>query len=545
MNTEIIAFFSAAGVFRKKSAEKQREAFDNESEAFKAEFDRDLTDADWQMLCEYQAEKQAAKRKRESEKLAREAAKAAKLEALPVAAGSDSATDHIASYPQGRYILTCAQNNTSLDLDFWNALVNYATRNDCKILVAKTLYNKKAFRQPGIDETDDLWFDPIVKPFLVEGHIDLSGMHFIADANVIPTSKWPTSGFDGVTPSGINAIIPATKIELRVGAALKGANTKVIAATGTVTKRNYILRKTGAIAAFGHSIGALFVDTSTNTLRHLERMPESNGFFDIDGFYTTDSFTPLESVAALQFGDIHAEKMDNTNFSNALDLIGDLRPENIVLHDVLDFSSRNHHNIKDPVFIHRQTVNGKTVASDLQELANVLDDIVDYSNGASVHIVESNHDLAINTWLKTADFKTDPINATVYLECMLAQYKHTEEQTSDYFNMLAFAYEKIGNGSNVESIVFHETDESLVIAGVEMGNHGHNGANGSRGSPKQFASLGVAMNTGHTHSPSIYGPCYTAGVTASLEMGYNVGASSWAVAHIVTYTNGQRQILFA
>ena len=84
-----------------------------------------------------------------------------------------------------------------------------------------------------------------------------------------------------------------------------------------------------------------------------------------------------------------------------------------------------------------------------------------------------------------------------------------------------------------------------MIAGVQMGSHGHNGANGSKGSPKQFSALGVPINTGHTHSPSIYGSCYTAGVRASLDMGYNVGASSWAVADTITYANGQRQILFA
>lgn len=547
MNTEIIAFFSAAGIFRKKSVEKQREAFDAESEAFKAEFDRELTDADWHMLVEYQRAKSIAKREREAAKLARDAAKAAKLEALPVAAGSDNSTDHIVNFPAGKYILTCAQNNTLIDKIFFDSLVNYANRHGAKILIAKVLYNKKAFRQPGIDESDEYWFDENVKPYLVEGHINLGGAHFIADANVIPTAKWPTSGFDGVTPSGVNAIIPATKIELRVGAALKGANTKVIASTGTVTKRNYILRKTGAIAAFGHSIGALFIDTENNELRHLERIENVNGFYDIDGFYSPDDFIPLKAgnVAALQFGDIHAEKMEEKNLDNALELIKVLEPANIVLHDVLDFSSRNHHNIKDCTFIHKQTVLGNTVKNDLTELAHVLDTIAEEANGATVHIVESNHDLAINTWLKNADFKVDPVNATVYLSCMLALYNHVENRNPGYFNMLAFAYENIGGGGYSDLVRFHETDESLVIAGVEMGNHGHNGANGARGNPKGFAALGVAMNTGHTHSPSIYGPCYTAGVTASLEMGYNVGASSWAVAHIVTYENGQRQILFA
>ena len=43
MNTEIIAFASAAGVFRKKTPENQRKAWDELSGDFAAEFDRDPT----------------------------------------------------------------------------------------------------------------------------------------------------------------------------------------------------------------------------------------------------------------------------------------------------------------------------------------------------------------------------------------------------------------------------------------------------------------------------------------------------------------------
>lgn len=542
MKTEIIAYFSAAGVFRKKTPETQRKAFDDCSDDFRAEFDRELSDDDWQTLLDYQAEKFEAKRKREAAKIARDADKAAKLAAKPVASAQDSATAHIEKYPAGKYILTVAQNNTDVDATFFASLQEYAKLHGATILVAQTTYNKSAFRQPGLDESDDLWFDPMIKPYLVRGHIDLDGTHFIADANVIVTTKWPTSGFDGITPSGVNAIIPASKIELRVSAALKNTNkTKVIASTGTVTKRNYILRKAGAQAGFAHSIGALFVDTVNNTLRHLEQVDGATGFYDVDGYYSPLGFISGADVAALQLGDVHAEKMTWENKKRALDLIATLRPDNLILHDVLDFSSRNHHNIKDPIFIHAQHIARNTVEKDLQNVAKVIQTFAEYAK--NVVIIESNHDLALTTWLKNADFKLDPTNAIVYLDCMLAQYRATE-QGNKAFNLLEYACNNIGTLTN-DNVHFHKTDESVIIAGVEMGNHGHNGANGARGNPKGFANLGIAMNTGHTHSPSIYGPCYTAGVAASLEMGYNVGPSSWAIADIVTYENGQRQILFA
>lgn len=219
-------------------------------------------------------------------------------------------------------------------------------------------------------------------------------------------------------------------------------------------------------------------------------------------------------------------------------------PANVLAHDVMDFASRNHHNVKDATFMFAQHVAGNTVAGDLEKVADLLDSIWLEMQGGNLHIIESNHDLAINTWLKNADFKDDPVNAKTYLRCMLAWYEHLGLNDGSTFNMLKFACTEIGESGYAENFDFHETDESVIIAGVEMGCHGHTGINGSRGSPAQFRTLGIPMNTGHTHTPSICGAVYTAGVSASLEMGYNTGPSSWKLAHVLTYPNGQRQIIF-
>lgn len=541
MNTDVIAFFAAENLFRLKTEERQRERFDSLAKPFAAEFEREPTDEDFAMLMTYQAEKKQAK-------LEKEKAKLAKAETLPVASGFDTVSEHIQSLPAGAYVLTSAQNNTNVDANALAALLVFCERKGAKLMAGRLTYNKSGFSQPDVNaEGDDLWYDPAIKPYLVNGQIDLDGCyHFVADANVIPTAKHPIAGFDGITPAGIGAIIPASKISLKVSAAMKNAPTKIVTSTGAITKRNYILRKTGAIAAMEHNIGALYVNTVTGEIRHLEQMEGENGFFDIDGFYSADGFrTSIRGdVAAFQPGDIHAEKADWDNINKVVDLIQDLQPEHLLIHDVLDFSSRNHHNIKDPMFLHAQFVAGNTVENDLRTVAEVLDELTGASS-AKVHIIESNHDLAIETWVKNADWKVDPINAEVYLKLALAKVEFQRENPGKPFNMLEFAYREIAQGEYASQIDFHKVDESLIIAGTEMGCHGHNGSNGAKGSPVGFRNLGIAMNTGHTHSPGINGRVYTAGVTASLEMGYNIGASSWALAHVVTYRNGQRQVLFS
>lgn len=536
---EIIITAQSLGYFRAKKAEKKAEIFKEmmQLEGFDAEKENDYRET---------LESEVMRRHMVAQEKARKALeKQEKDAAKPLTGGVDDAGAHITELPAGVYVVTTAQNNTDIDAVMLAALQTYCSENNARLLVAKTTYNKNGF-QTAEQFEDGIYYAPEIVPYLVDQQIRIDGkIDFVAQANVLPTAKNPLSGFEGITPAGIDIIIPAVKIALKCTASLKHSRGKILYSTGSITKRNYITRKAGAVAATEHNIGALVIDTRANgpaVVRQLELMPESAGFYDGESFYTAQGVIRTNGVKALQFGDIHAEKMTADNLQKIIREIGYFQPENVLLHDVMDFSSRNHHNVKDCAFMFAQTVANNTVEGDVKTVARIIDAIA--QTGVNVHVIESNHDLAINTWLKNADFKADPVNALTYLQCMTALYTHIAAKTGADFNMLKYAYQAIGNGQYAENIVFHETDESVMMAGVEMGCHGHTGINGSRGSPAQFRTLGVPMNTGHTHTPSITGACYTAGVSGSLEMGYNIGPSSWQLANVVTYVNGQRQIIF-
>lgn len=553
ISASTFAFFKAAGVLRVKTDEKARERFD---EAY-ADFLDGMSDDEaelaygpvgvdlFEALLQRRDEEKAAKLADDIRRAEKREAKALADKAKPITGGMNGSTDHIRDLPAGRYVLTSAQNNTDVDPSFLASLHTYCKRHNAQLLIGRMTYNKGAFQQPDVNETEGVYYSEAVKPYLVNGTLNLGGrFYFLADANVMPTAKWPTSGFGAESPADIGLIIPATRIEMRTLPALKGNAVKTISATGTVTKRNYILRKTGSQAATAHCIGATFIDTETGDIRALQQMEGTSGFYDVDGVYNPSGFAPLAAgdVAAFQPGDIHAEKADDANILAVAALIKRFKPASVFVHDLLDFSSRNHHNIKDPFFLHSQMIANATVEGDLVLASDTLDILANAHKAASVHVIVSNHDQAADTWLRSTDWRFDPINAEIYLELASAKIK-ADKRGDGSHNTLEYAYRNVAGGK-AKNVTFHALDESVMVAGVEMGSHGHNGANGSKGSPKQFASLGVPMNTGHTHSPSIYGGCYTAGVTASLEMGYNVGASSWAVAHTITYANGQRQILF-
>lgn len=538
--TATILYFSGIGFFRQKSEEKQRVIFAQAVKHWQNEFNESLPLDIYDQLIAYQKEQQSRRKLAKDKKLQLELSK-------PIAIGTIAADSHVSKYPAGKYVLTSAQNNTLINKDFFNALLQFCKHHNAKLLIAKITYNKNGFLQPE-SQDNELWYANELKPYLIDSHIRLGeNFEFIGNSNVSPTAKNPLTGFSGISPAGINAIIPATKVALKVSAALKNGHKKILMSTGTVTLKNYIYRKVGTIAAIEHNFAAVFIDTNQNVMRHVELMENCKYFYDLDYIYLPDGYTKTHKhVAALHIGDVHAEKVEKENFNKLLDLLDFFKPDNILIHDLIDFSSRNHHNKKDCRFIHLQHVKGNTVESDLQKMSDFLDTIAKKSR-ASIHVIESNHDLAINTWLQDSDFKLDPVNARIYLKLMLALYEHQENYGSSDFNMLKYCYNLFSMypEANEEKVIFHSIDDSVKIAGIEFGNHGHIGANGARGNINTFRELGEPINIGHSHTPAIQGKAFSAGVLASLNLNYNKGLSNWAIAHVVCYENSQRQIIFA
>jgi len=130
------------------------------------------------------------------------------------------------------------------------------------------------------------------------------------------------------------------------------------------------------------------------------------------------------------------------------------------------------------------------------------------------------------------------VNALYYLEAQLAIYQSIKDQHRHH--AVAWALQR---ASCPTSVRFLYDDESFIVAGIEQGMHGHLGVNGARPSPASFAKLGRPATTAHTHSCGIIDDLYVAGVSASLDQGYNKGPSSWSHSHVVTYKNGKRAII--
>ncbi len=459
----------------------------------------------------------------------------------------------------GVYVLTSAQNNTEVHKNFLASILKYCSfRNNAELIISRYIYNKNGF-QNGVTDTggDDIYFNSALTPFFIlaeDGNdkgVELGdNMTFCNEINILPTAINPLSGFQQYT--GLkDGIFPASKISHESIATLSNMDAKLLYTTGTVTLKNYIQKKGGQIAESEHNYGALVVEVE-NGIAHVRQIEtdETGCFYDLDLYATPEKVIVQADrnerfVTAINWGDLHAEKSDTEALAVCMDMLDTLEPDYQFFHDSFDMTSRNHHNRKSGHFLMQQMINGGTVEKDLIQAANVMQM---FSRSFSENVVvESNHDLALESWLdcNIYKFQTDPQNALAYLSLQTAKYNAIANRESN-FNLLEHALtEYTEHGPNEwNNWRFMQVDESFVLNGIEFGMHGHIGANGSRGNPKQFRKLAMPTNTGHTHSSSIQGgKVYTAGVTGSLDMGYNKGPSSWSHAHILTYANGFRTII--
>jgi hypothetical protein len=458
--------------------------------------------------------------------------------------------ENIKQLNKKRYIITSAQNNTFAHTSFVNSLETIAKRINAQIIIGTFSYNKNGFQN--LEKSDDEWFDPMIEPYILdEPAVLANGLIWCGELNILPTATNPLSGLHSYT-RGDSGIVPHAKVQLESLPTHKEDPCRMMYTTGTVTKRNYIQKKSGQKASFHHVFGALLVEVDDDGswfVRQLVADSETGCFYDLDTQYTPDGYyIEDDAVEAINWGDIHVEKIDDESadvcFYNRSSMLNVLKPNYQFIHDVLDFEARNHHNRNDPYFRFKKHIHGvDSVQDNINDVAMFLSSI-DRDKTTTV-VVESNHDLALKRWLKEADYKTDPENAVFFLEHQLAMYKSIQDEDFG-FNIFEFSVKKANEYLN--DVMFLKTDESFKICGqygngIECGQHGHVGNNGARGSIRSFQMLGARHNVGHSHTAAIKDGVYYAGVIGRLNMGYNQGGSSWSHSNIVTYKNGKRAIV--
>lgn len=464
-----------------------------------------------------------------------------------------------------RYIITSAQNNTDAHVPFFENLVAYAEFAGAEVMVGSYSYNRASYSQkatkrdrgPTEDDAKDDWYDPIFEPYFVDEAVELAPMlEWRGELNILPTAKRPLSGLE--TYSGRkSAIFPHAKFDLVSVAGTKADGAKLTYTTGTATLMNYVQKKAGLQAEFHHAYGAVIVEVDHEGDWFVRQLnAETDGtFYDIADMGQTGAVRVADGevhvegipVNTVTWGDLHARVIDPEAKAVAFDeggMLDALRPREQHVHDVLDFTSKSHHDEKNG---HRMYQKKALKWDDVRDEVREVGDLLDFIRRpwCQTVVVDANHDRHLERWLNESEYRKDHKNARFILEAELAYRVAMDSNPHQEYNFFKAALDREGFQS---TDLFLGIDDSWVICddgsgGIECSLHGDIGPNGSRGTPIGLSKMGRRANTGHTHSTAIVDGLYVAGCMSLLTQDWNKGPSAWTHSHIVTHPNGKRTIV--
>lgn len=447
-----------------------------------------------------------------------------------------------------RYVLTSAQNNTHVHEAVWLNVLAMASHYGAEVMVGTLKYDRSSHNRGAKRGSERYskqeWWDPAVTEHIVDRQVQLApGLVWCGELQVIPTARDPLSLLESYNGRESN-ILPHVQHAMTSVASLGDEATKFNYTTGTVTQRNYIQMKAGITAERYHGYGALLVEVLGDGswfVRQLEAAADGS-IRDFDLKAQDGEVSAGHPVECVTWGDVHVRVIEPSVRALAWapgGMLDCLRPRMQVLHDVIDFRSRNHHEAKDPLALFDKWQAGaECVATEVAESAYFMTDEASRP-WCETFVAPSNHHEAFCRWLKEADWRRDPVNAHIYHEAWLWLLDGETD-----------VYRRACQAAGIDPTVrFLETDESLVICkdvdgvGIEVGMHGHLGLNGARGNSRAFAKLGRKCSIGHMHSAGIYLGVWTAGTSSRLRIGYNRGPSSWSWSHVVHYPEGTRTMV--
>jgi len=445
-----------------------------------------------------------------------------------------------------RFIITSAQNNAALDMDVWNSINVYAKENDAEIIVIPIRYRNPT--SPQECKVYQAWWPEEIEPYATDELVKLhEHLWVMGHVRVQPTATSPLSGLESLS-KGASAVFGHPQLAMEMVATPQNKLPKVMYTTGSTSVREYSDSRAGVNGEFHHSRGAVIVETDGPRfyIRSVTNDRKNGGFYDLNKYYSPDRMSKSDGALALITGDEHAMINDSkcraATYLDKNSIVNTLRPKKIVRHDVFDGYSISHHNRKDPVIQYSKHMHGHHLVE--RELELTLKHIESTTpDWAENIIVSSNHHGHLLRWMKEVNAPTEePWNAKAWLSLWssLIESVSFKEHGIVHEDPLAVWI----TGKSKVPVRFLAPDESYMVSDVEVGMHGHNGINGSKGNINQFAKIGVKSSIAHVHKPGIRFGCHQVGTSTTLKLDYTKGPSSWAHAHNVIHPNGKRQMLF-
>lgn len=461
------------------------------------------------------------------------------------------------------FAFTGAQNDAPLHEGFWNNLRAYVEDHlGGDIAVGPWTYETNWWDENSPTARE---YDPQIVDYLCFGQMPLgNNFVFCGEMNTLPTSPRPVDDMTAYA-EGRWAVFPHARLQLRsVPSTNPAEQASQIMTTGAVTRPKVIPRKAGIKSIFHHVIGATIVqfDQAGRIFCRQINASEDGSFYDLDNFVADGKVTSGHRARAITFADLHLAKLGRrnalatfgfdyrTNERAPGSLLEVLNPEHVFLEDIHDHEKGSHHREKDVSHHFEMAIRDRdSVEAEVGRAATFLELIS--AGERRVHVVESNHDVHLERYVREGRYRTDGGHNLLYGLKLEVAYNTWREEVAHCldaeirppkFSLLEWAVRQQGGTALDKVHWIYDGSDSLVIDGVELGHHGHRGANGAHGSAGGFAKFGRKMTIGDKHSPAILDGTFISGVM-ELQHGYNKGPSGWCVTHTVQYPNGKRSLI--
>jgi hypothetical protein len=437
-----------------------------------------------------------------------------------------------------RFIITWAQNNTPVHSGLLKNIEAYADYIGADIHVIAGRYKNPTSIWSQAQQDEETW-DKLVVPYLDANRHDIHKyVSILSDIKIQPTAVNPMTGLQAL--SGLNScIFGSPKVQMEMIPVLEHSKPKMMLTTGALTKKNYTDSKAGKKGDFHHTFGFAIVEIKDEDIFFVRQVTadDKNGSFS-DLYFRVENaeVKKINRIEAIVLGDLHYGHHDEDVIVSTIDLMHELKPKHVVLHDVFDGNSISHHEMKDPFIQYGKEMLGLNDLS--KEIDAMLEGLNVFKAFENVIIVRSNHDDFLDRWLKNEDWKKQPTfkNSRLYMkfsDLLLEQYG------KDPYNVKGIIPAIINE--RYPKFITLGRSESYMVKNWELGQHGDIGSNGSRGSLMQFRRLNTKIIVGHYHSPGRKDGAIAVGTSTKLRVGYNKGASSWLQSHVIIHTDGRAQ----
>ena len=475
-------------------------------------------------------------------------------------------TLRVADIPDVRgrtFIFTGAQNDAPVHYEFWQNLLAYADHRNAEIAIGPWTYETNWWDENSPTARE---YSPEIENYLCFGQLRLGdNFMFGGEMNTLPTSPRPVQDLTAYG-QGRWAVYPHARLQmLSVPSTDPNEQAHQIMTTGAVTRPKVIPRKAGIKSLFHHVFGATIVefDEAGNVFCRQLLADDTGSFYDLDCYVKDGEVTSGHRVSAITFADLHIAKLSSKNGKATFgfdyqtgarapgSVLEVLNPEHVFLEDVHDNEKGSHHREHDVSHHFEMALRGRdNVEEEVKRSVDFLKSML-MSSSAKIHVVESNHDVHLERYVREKRYNTDGGHNVLYglkLDVAYNEWRKEvarcldEERSAPKFSLLEWAVRDQGGNTLKDVHWIYDGSDSFVLNGVELGHHGHRGTNGAHGSATGFARLGRQMTIGDKHSPQILDGVFVAGAM-ELHHGYNKGPSGWCVSHVVQYPNGKRTII--